>query len=76
MAVSELTLTELSLRHAQLRRQAAETRSRWRTMATGPRAVAAGKRVKALDLRVKEYADIIAMAIAMSHEQTGKINHD
>jgi hypothetical protein len=76
MAISELTLTELSLRHAQLKRQAAETRSRWRTMVTGPRAVATGKRVKALDARVQEYADIIAMVIAMGYEQKGKIHRD
>lgn len=59
MAVSELTMAELRLKHAQLARQAEEARGRWRQMSTGPRALAAGKRVKALDARVRDYREII-----------------
>lgn len=59
MAVSELTLAELRLRHAQLVRQAAEARIRWRAMSTGSAALAAGNRVRALDARADDYRTII-----------------
>lgn len=74
MAVNELTLAELGLKHAQLRRQAAEARDRWRGMPTGPGAVTAGKRVRALDARANDYQTIITMVLAMQSEQTGVIN--
>lgn len=66
MAVSELTITELQLKHAQLKRQAAEARARWRTMSAGPASVAAGKRVKDLDARAHDYYTIIVMVQAMA----------
>lgn len=74
MAVSELTLSELGLKYAQLKRQAAEARGRWRAMPSGPGAVAAGKRVKDLDARAADYQTIITMVLAMDHEGTGVIH--
>lgn len=59
MTVSELTLAELRLKRAQLARQAAEARDRWRGMSTGAGAVSAGKRVRALDARVEDYDKIL-----------------
>ena len=68
--VSELTITELELKYAQLKRQAAEARGRWRSMSSGPVAVAAGKRVKDLDARAHDYYTIILMVQAMA---SGKV---
>lgn len=57
--VGELTLAELRAKQAQLIRQAAEVRGRWRTMPTGPRALAAGKRVRDLESRIRDYNEIL-----------------
>lgn len=59
MPISELTRAELRLKHAQLVRQAAEVRDRWRRMPTGRRAVATGKRLKSLEGRAADYELII-----------------
>jgi hypothetical protein len=69
MRISELTMTELRLKHAQLKHQAAEARSRWRIMPTGPRAVAAGKRVRALDARAEDYRMILETVAVMNVEK-------
>jgi hypothetical protein len=61
MAVSELTITELRLKHAQLAHQAETARARWRAMAAGPAATAAMRRVKDLDRRVADYNLIIGV---------------
>jgi hypothetical protein len=73
--VSEITLSELRLRHAQLARQASEVRVRWRTMPTGPgpRALAAGKRLRDLERRVRDYDRIITVIKNMDVDQVAEV---
>lgn len=70
MAVSELTMAELRHRHAQLVCRAEAERQRWRGMInTSPSALAAGRRVKDLDLRAREYGQIVEVIQNMDMDQ-------
>lgn len=61
LKVTDVTLAELRYKQAQLIREAAVVRSRWRTMPTGPRALAAGKRAADLEKRAADYELILGV---------------
>jgi hypothetical protein len=64
--VNALVVKELRLRHAQLDERAERLRQEWRNApSTGPRALALGKEVHALQDRADGYAALLRVAEGM-----------
>lgn len=63
--MSPLTLAEFRSKQAELALRAERKRQQWRDMRATQKALDLGKEVRALDLRAKEYADLIRVAEGM-----------
>lgn len=64
--MSPLTLSELRLMQADLAHRAERLRAEWRTLPTGSRSLAMGKRVQDYQTRADDYLAIIRVAEGMS----------
>lgn len=65
--MNPLTLREMDLRRAQLAERAERLRQEWRNApSTGPRALALGKEVRALQERADDYSALLRVAEEMS----------
>lgn len=57
--MNALTIAELRLKHAQLTERAERLEQEWRTLPPTPKAVALGKKVKALREQAADYGELL-----------------
>jgi hypothetical protein len=60
--MNALVLAELRLKHAQLTERAERLETEWRTLPPTPKAVALGKKIKALREQAADYGTLLSLA--------------